>query len=156
LVCSKIARFEHELGDIEREAKAYRTIDGHNIGPQFLGHLTEYGRMIGILLDYIPNSRHGTIADLGICLAVLRRLHEFKILLDDVNRNNFLVSADGERAMISDFANSEVDTDDVRLKEEEDQLLASLESDELDEEEVRWDIYGQHRFTEVPPSEYRI
>jgi hypothetical protein len=42
------------------------------------------------------------------------------------------------------------------LKEEEDGLLVGLESDELDEEDGMWDIYGQQRFTEVLRSEYRI
>jgi serine/threonine protein kinase len=156
LVCSKIARFEHELPDIEREAQAYQIIDGHNIGPRFLGHLTENGRVMGILMQYIPDSRYGTIADLGACIAVLRRLHEFKILLVDINRNNFLLSVDGRQAMICDFASSELDADDAALKEEEDELLTSLESDEFDEEDGMWDIYGQQRFTEVPRSEYRI
>jgi len=156
LVCSKIARFEHELPEIESEAQAYRIIDGHNIGPRFLGHLTENGRVMGILLEYIADTRLATGADLGVCSAILHRLHEFKILLGDTNRNNFLVSADGGRAMICDFASSELDADDVSLKEEEQGLLTSLESDEFDEEDGMWDIYGQHRFTEIPPSEYRI
>ena len=156
LVCSKIARFEHELPDIEREAQAYRIIDGHNIGPRFLGHLTENGRVIGVLMEYIPAARHGTVADLGVCVAVLRRLHELKILLGDTNRNNFLVSPDGEQAVICDFASSELDAHDGALKEEEAGLLTSLESDEFNEEDNMWDIYGQHRFTEVSRSEYRI
>jgi len=156
LVCSKIARFEHELPEIEREAQAYRIIDGHNIGPRFLGHLTENGRVMGILMEYIPGTRHGTGDDLGVCIATLGRLHEFKILLGDTNRNNFLVSADGGRAIICDFASSELDADEVTMKEEEDGLLMSLENDEFDEEDGMWDIYGQHRFTEVPRSEYRI
>lgn len=42
------------------------------------------------------------------------------------------------------------------MKEEEDGLLVGLESDEFDEEDGMWDIYGQQRFTEVPRSEYRI
>ena len=83
MVCSKIARFEHELPDIETEALAYRVIDGQNIGPRFLGHLTENGRVMGILMEYIPDTRHGTGADLGVCAAILRRVHEFKILLGD-------------------------------------------------------------------------
>ena len=57
------------------------------------------------------------------------RLHEFKILLGDSNRNNFLVNADGGRAVICDFASSELGADDVALKQEEDGLLTSLESD---------------------------
>jgi hypothetical protein len=156
LVCSKIARFEHEIPEIESEARAYHIIDGHDIGPRFVGHLTENGRVMGILMEYIPDTKHGTVTDLGVCAAVLRRLHKFKVLLGDTNRNNFLVSADGGRAVICDFAGCEVDVDDVALKEEEDGLLTSLESDEFDEEDDTWDIYGQYRFTEVPRSEYRI
>jgi len=156
LVCAKIARFEHELPDIEREAQAYRIIDGHDIGPRFVGHLTENNRVMGILMKYIPDTRHGTSVDLRVCTSILGRLHELKVLLGDTNRNNFLVSADGGWAKICDFASSELNADGDKLKQEEDELLTSLEDDEFDEEDGMWDIYGQHRFTEVPRSEYRI
>jgi hypothetical protein len=158
LVCSKIARFEHELPDIEREAQAYQVIDGHNIGPRFLGHLTENGRVMGIFIEYIPDSRRATGADLEVCRAVLRRLHELRVLHGDTTRNNFLVSQDGNQAMLCDFAGSKIDADDVELKkeEEEDGLLANLENDKFDDAEGMWDIYGQHRFTGVPRHEYRI
>jgi hypothetical protein len=62
-------------------------------------------------------------------------------------------------AMIYDFASSELDSDDVKLKQEEDGLLKILESDELDEEDRMWDIYGQLDSTLLQKyfvSEYRI
>lgn len=156
LVCSKIARFEHELHEVERETQAYRIIEGHNLGPQFHGHLTENGRVMGILMEFVPDTRRGTLDDFQVCLAVLRKLHELKILLGDTNRNNFLVSSDGGSAKICDFASSQLDADDAGLKEEEEGLLQSLKNDEFDDEEDMWDLYGDYRFTKVSPSEYRI
>jgi hypothetical protein len=152
----KIARYEHELPEIESEVQAYRIIEGRNIGPRFFGHLTENGRIMGILVEYITNARRATVADFEVCVAVLRRLHELKVLLGDTNRNNFLVSADGRSAMICDFAGSELDANDVAIKEEEVGLMKSLADEEFDEEEGMWDAYGEYRFTEVPHSEYRI
>jgi hypothetical protein len=46
-VVAKIARFEFEIPYIEAETRSYRDIDGHEIGPKFLAHLTENGRTIG-------------------------------------------------------------------------------------------------------------
>jgi len=107
-------------------------------------------------MEHIPNSHHGVVANLGVCAAVFHRLHELEILLGDTNRNNVLVTADGGRAGICDIASSEFNADDAPLKEEEDKLCTSLESDLFDKEDDMWDIYGQHRFTEVSGSEYGI
>ncbi|GES57890.1 alpha-galactosidase agla [Aspergillus terreus] len=59
-VVAKFARFSWEIQYMENETAAYQWISGHDIGPQFLGHLTENGRVIGFLIEYIP--MHGTRA----------------------------------------------------------------------------------------------
>lgn len=61
---------------MENETTAYQWVSGHNIGPQFLGHLTEDGRVIGFLMEHIPNARHAGPQDLEICREVLSRLHD--------------------------------------------------------------------------------
>jgi hypothetical protein len=63
----KFARFHYEIARLERETTAYKWIDGQNIGPKFLGHLTEHGRVIGFAMSRIEEARHATPDDLDIC-----------------------------------------------------------------------------------------
>lgn len=95
---AKIARFEFEIPFIENETRVYREIDGQEIGPKFLGHLTENGRTMGFLIEYLtfrPTSRD----DLVACIAVLRRLHTLGLVHGDVNRYNFLM-VEGDARLI--------------------------------------------------------
>jgi hypothetical protein len=55
-IIAKFARFDWEVQYFEDETTAYQWIDGHDIGPRFLGHLTERGRAIGFLLEKIANA----------------------------------------------------------------------------------------------------
>ena len=152
---AKIARFEFEIQYIERETLAYRIIDGRNIGPRFLGHLTENGRVMGILLEYISARSGLSSNNLKVCLNALRKLHELKILLNDTNKFNFLVSIDGQRALICDFANCKLDVDDERLECELDDLVKSLE-DDYSMSDDDWSDFGQERLKSMSASDYRI
>lgn len=67
---AKIARFEWEIGYYIAETRAYSWIDGSNIGPKFLGYLTEVGRFVGFLIENIEG-RHPTISDLPACQGLL-------------------------------------------------------------------------------------
>ncbi|KAB8277879.1 hypothetical protein BDV30DRAFT_204453 [Aspergillus minisclerotigenes] len=64
-VIAKFARFAWEIQYIEDETTAYQWINGHDIGPRFLGHLTEHGRVIGFLMEGITNARHAGLQDLA-------------------------------------------------------------------------------------------
>jgi hypothetical protein len=95
---AKIARFEFEIPYIETETRVYREIDGKEIGPKFLAHLTEDGRTMGFLIEYVtfrPTSRE----DLAACIAVVRRLHKLRLVHGDVNRHNFLM-VEGDARLI--------------------------------------------------------
>jgi hypothetical protein len=63
----KFARFPWEIGYLDAETAAYERIQGHQIGPRFLGHLTEEGRVIGCLMERIPDAQHATPEDLSVC-----------------------------------------------------------------------------------------
>ncbi|GAD96249.1 conserved hypothetical protein [Paecilomyces variotii No. 5] len=65
VVIAKFARFEWEIQYLENETTAYQWIDGHQIGPQFLGYLTEDGRVIGFLMERMSNARHAGPSDLA-------------------------------------------------------------------------------------------
>ncbi|KNG88467.1 alpha-galactosidase A precursor [Aspergillus nomiae NRRL 13137] len=83
VVVAKFARFPWEIQYIENETTAYQWISGHDIGPRFLGHLTEHGRVIGFLMEYIPNARHAEAEDVQSCREVLSRLHGLGAVLID-------------------------------------------------------------------------
>lgn len=90
-VIVKFARFPWEVQYIENETTAYQWISGHNIGPQFLGHLTENGRVIGLILERITDARYAGTQDIEICQEALSRLHDIGIRHGDINRFNFLI-----------------------------------------------------------------
>jgi hypothetical protein len=84
-VVAKFARFPWEIQYMENEATAYQCISGHNSGPQFLGHLTEHGRVIGFLMERITNARHAGAEDIEVCREVLSRLHKLRVRHGDTN-----------------------------------------------------------------------
>ncbi|KAL3487976.1 alpha-galactosidase A precursor [Aspergillus germanicus] len=101
-IVAKYAHYIGEIGHIERGTIVYQWIDSHGIGPRFLGHLTENGRVIGMLLERITGVRHSVPEDVEICARVLCRLHGLGIRHGDINRFNFLVR--GEAAVLLDYA----------------------------------------------------
>ncbi|KAH9214490.1 hypothetical protein DL95DRAFT_389460 [Leptodontidium sp. 2 PMI_412] len=90
---SKIALFEWDFRRIENETREYSTIrehlDQHPAEPpcalNFLGHLTENGRVIGFLLEKVEGE-FASIGDMPNCQKVLRRLHGMGLIHGDANR----------------------------------------------------------------------
>lgn len=119
VVAAKFARFDWEIQYIENETTAYQWIDGHDIGPRFLGHLTEDGRVIGFLMERIINARHAGPQDLELCQQTLSRLHCFGVQHGDINRFNFLIR--NSKAILIDF-------DSARKCDNQDALLKEFES----------------------------
>lgn len=115
-VVAKFARFPWEIQYMENETTAYQWIAGHDIGPRFLGHLTENGRVIGFLLERIRDARHAAAEDFGICEEVLSRLNGLGIRHRDINRFNFLVH--DSKATLIDFDTAQrCDDRDLLLQE---------------------------------------
>jgi hypothetical protein len=150
---AKFARFEYEIPWIDRETLIYRIIQNKNIAPRFLGHLAEEGRVIGILVEYISDTRCATIEDLDVCLDVMRRLHQLRVLHNDVNAYNFLIR-DG-CCWLCDFEDSQMGVNDERLEMEEESLRTKL-LDLFRDGEDDWSTYGQRRLEQERPGEYRI
>jgi predicted Ser/Thr protein kinase len=103
---AKMARFEWEIPYIQRETEIYSLLEGTEIAPQFLGHIHEQGRIIGILLEKV-NGRPAGIEDLQICSSALNRLHGLGISHGDCNRYNFIVGVDAKVTLV-DFEKSTV------------------------------------------------
>lgn len=115
-IVAKFARFHWEIGYMEGETCAYQLIEGSGIGPRFLGHLTEDGRVIGFLIERIANARHAGPGELEICRRTLGRLHALGLKHGDVNRFNFLVR--DEEAILIDFDTTRKCDDSDLLAEE--------------------------------------
>ncbi|KAG5752783.1 hypothetical protein H9Q70_004591 [Fusarium xylarioides] len=113
---AKIACFEWEIRRIERETWAYSLLEDHQsqhpneslIAPKFLAHLTENGRIMGLLLEKV-DGESACADDLEHCETLLRRLHrDLGLVHGDVNRYNFLVDrVSGRSVRLVDFEHAE-------------------------------------------------
>ena len=95
-VIAKIARFEWEIPQIEKETRAYRLLNGTGLTPLFLGHIHENGRVMGFLVEKIEG-RPASFNEAGFCKTALGKLHKLGHRHGDVNRYNFLVTNKGAR-----------------------------------------------------------
>jgi hypothetical protein len=113
-----------DMYHVENETENYRLIQGHNIGPKFLAHVTENGeRTIGFMTEHVAG-RHATIEDLEACRHVLSKLHSLGIAhgpLEIFKAANFIVTSD--RVLLHNFSGS-YQTDDQSVFEKE---MGSLE-----------------------------
>jgi Lipopolysaccharide kinase (Kdo/WaaP) family len=120
-VVVKLAQFPWEIPQLDTETRAYSWIVGQNIGPAFLGHVEEEGRVVGFVMELIADAQHAGIEHLSLCQQALTRLHQLGIEHGDVNKHNFLVR--NGMATLIDFENAHLCDDDEVLEEE----LMSLE-----------------------------
>lgn len=128
---AKFACWDWEIGYMEDEYTAYQWIEGHNIGPKFLGHITEEGRVIGFLLERVADetgdARHATPEDLKVCQQALAKLHNLGILHGDLVKYNILITSKG--ATLIDFSTARKSDDISAFEEEKKVLEAELYSD---------------------------
>lgn len=100
-VLMKIANVPELIGTIETETEAYRLIDGKSIGPKFLGHVTESGRVIGTLTEWIEGAIKMDPDNADACFEVLVQLHGLGISHGDVHPAKFLYK--DYKVLIIDF-----------------------------------------------------
>ncbi|KAH9884599.1 hypothetical protein F4778DRAFT_556882 [Xylariomycetidae sp. FL2044] len=125
-VVTKFTEFPWQTPYLEAETAAYQWIDGSDFAPRFLGHLTEEGRVIGFVLEYIDNARAAGPGDLAACQNVLKKLHSLGIRHGDINRFNFLVQRDG-RVVLLDIETAKKDASIDELEAEYQHLTESLQ-----------------------------
>lgn len=78
------------------------------IVPAFLGHVTENGRVIGMLLEKLVGD-FASIDDLSACREALENFHRMNMVHGDVNRYNFILdrSKDPVHVRLVDFEHAE-------------------------------------------------
>ncbi|KAM5441178.1 hypothetical protein MferCBS31731_003605 [Microsporum ferrugineum] len=121
---TKIVRWEWELARMENETWAYSLLHRHQckhpdeppIGPQFLGHLSEDGRVMGMLLEKVQGRFTGP-DDLLKCEELVRRVHRLGLIHGDVNRHNFLVNEETGDVRLLDFEHVEEFDEEVARAE---------------------------------------
>jgi tRNA A-37 threonylcarbamoyl transferase component Bud32 len=94
-----MAAFEFGIPRTERETAVYEAIDRRGVGPAFLGHILEGGRVLGFLVELVQGRRAGP-EDLQECCGVVQRRHAQDIVHGDLNRHNFTVVSDGTVTLI--------------------------------------------------------
>ena len=94
------------------------------LGPRFLGHLAEEGRVIGFAMEKVIG-RRANKADYNAVRDALTKLHDLGIRHGDINRNNFVITERG--AVIIDF---EAGVMDSNASEEMTELQERLERDD--------------------------
>ncbi|KAI0385014.1 hypothetical protein F5Y04DRAFT_246662 [Hypomontagnella monticulosa] len=128
-VVAKFTEFPWQTPYLEAETVAYQWIEGSGIAPRFLGHLTEEGRVIGFVLEYIENAKTAGPEDLAACQGVLKRLHSLGIKHGDINKYNLLVQ--GDRVFLLDFESAKKGASLSDLEAEYQQLGESLRNPSL-------------------------
>ncbi|KAI1412215.1 hypothetical protein F5Y13DRAFT_190573 [Hypoxylon sp. FL1857] len=103
----------------------YSRIDGHNIAPKFLAHITENrSRIIGYMTERI-HGRLPTIEDLDACREVLSKFHSLGLLHGDLSPRSFIIDQSG-RAFIHSFERSRDENDQTLLESEMNSLEKAL------------------------------
>ncbi|KAJ6781631.1 hypothetical protein PWT90_08363 [Aphanocladium album] len=133
-VVAKMARFPWEIAAIDAETQVYERLAGKNIGPTFLGHVQENGRVVGFALEMIHGRRHARPDDLASCQAALRQLHSHGVSHGSLSSHHFLVNDEDGSAVVIDFAAANAAAGEEELAAEYDGLALGLaeESDGSD------------------------
>jgi hypothetical protein len=99
-VLIKTASFPWEILSLEREATVYGLLHGSRATPEFHGHVTEGGRVIGFITEYIAEVPSIRGRNTQGCLAALRTLHRRGIAHGDAHDGNCLIRKDGSAVLI--------------------------------------------------------
>ncbi|KAI1118022.1 hypothetical protein F5Y14DRAFT_400860 [Nemania sp. NC0429] len=89
---------------IENETKAYQLVEGHGIAPEFLGHVTYRGTIIGFIVEWIEGAEEITKKDKNACIEAIKKLHALGITHGTAHWGNFLKR--GNDMLVIDFDSS--------------------------------------------------
>ncbi|KAI0538443.1 hypothetical protein GGR58DRAFT_501107 [Xylaria digitata] len=91
----------------ENETRAYQRIDGRGIAPEFLGHVTYHGAIIGFILEWLEGARTTGKRDESDRIDAVKRLHALGITHGSAHHLNFLKR--GKDMLMIDFEESRFD-----------------------------------------------
>lgn len=128
----KYAPFDWEIRRLRRETWAYGWLEEHRKRhpdwtmpvPKVLAHLTEEGRVIGLLLQKFEGELAGP-EDYDACRKAIIEMHGAGLVHGDLNRYNFLVNREQDRAVLFDLEHAE-EFDEASAQRELESLAAEL------------------------------
>lgn len=121
---AKYARFHWEIPAAEHETRIYREIEGRGIGPEFLGHIHEHGRVVGFLLRK-AEGRYPESSDYRNCVATLAKLHSRGIHHGGLKVEEFIITGEGD-AILLDFEKASFEGNGGSMRAEMDRLASIL------------------------------
>ncbi|KAI1740765.1 hypothetical protein F4680DRAFT_447620 [Xylaria scruposa] len=105
---------------MEAETRVYQRVAGLGIAPEFLGHVTYQGVVIGFILEWIEGAKTAAKKDKSARLAAIKKLHALEITHGTAHRDNFLKV--GDNILIIDFEEARFDEQATDKHKKEDIL----------------------------------
>lgn len=103
-VLMKTFDFPMDRRHVESETRAYRILAGKGLAPEFLGHVTAEGLIIGFFLEWMDAGtggddrnrydnrlKHPGLEDKELCIETVGRLHNLGIVHGDLHPGNMLL-----------------------------------------------------------------
>lgn len=113
---------------MEDETRAYQLVDGHGIAPEFLGHVTYRGAIIGFILEWIEGAELTTKKDKSARIKVVKKLHALGATHGSAHHANFLRR--GKDVLMIDFESSLFGDQATEKKKEADiRRIKNIEGD---------------------------
>ncbi|KAI1347344.1 hypothetical protein F5Y01DRAFT_329801 [Xylaria sp. FL0043] len=111
------------------EIKAYQLLEGLDIAPNFLGHVTYNGAMIGLILEMVEGAQTTEKEDELARIKAVKKLHDVKIVHGCAHHLNFL-KVGQEKMLIIDFEEAKFGDDaTLKRKEEDIRRIGDFEKD---------------------------
>ncbi|KFZ07216.1 hypothetical protein V501_06671 [Pseudogymnoascus sp. VKM F-4519 (FW-2642)] len=131
----KIACFGWQIPRIEHETYTYSAVEEYRqpadpvIAPAFLGHVTENGRVIGMLLEKLEGDSAST-DDLPACTKALENFHLMNMVHGDVTGYNFIIDRSKEpvHVRLVDYEHAEPYEESKALEELQSLVLELAET----------------------------
>ncbi|KAI0413069.1 hypothetical protein F5X98DRAFT_379143 [Xylaria grammica] len=113
---------------IEKETRVYQAIDGLGLAPEFLGHITYQGAVIGFILEWIEGAQTTMEEDQAARIEAVKKLHALGITHGCAHHLNFLKK--GEDVLMVDFEEARFgDKATEKRKEEDIRRICDFEGD---------------------------
>lgn len=116
-VMVKFAATRAQIAPFTKETQAYKLLLSRDVGPKFLGHVTEEGRVIGFVLEFVQGRVPG-IEDREACETALEELHALGLKHGDLELGSFVVREDGKGVVLLGLKSMDACWDDNLLKRE--------------------------------------
>ncbi|RYO88822.1 hypothetical protein DL766_010253 [Monosporascus sp. MC13-8B] len=114
-VLMKIAEVS-PVGSAKNETVVYAALEGTGMMPRFLAHVTESGRIVGFLVEFVEG-RAADDRDFPACEKAPKRLHDEGLLHNDTHLGSFVVKPNGT-VLLMDFEHAQPCEDQWRFEED--------------------------------------